>query len=120
MGGEAFDGTGDQNDICNTCGMRRWWHEENQPRHEFTLDEAAIRLPQVPASTPGPPQMQSGDLVLRLALLKAGVITETNLTEAEVWVREAQRTGKALIVGDDGFVLESAEGLAREVGTHGG
>jgi len=116
MGGEAPD----MNDICDTCGLRRWWHEENNPSHAFVGEEGGpMRVSEVPTRVSPPSSVTPGDLILRLALVKAGIVTEMQLTESEAWVREAARTGKALVVDQGEFLLDSVEGVAEKVATSG-
>jgi hypothetical protein len=49
------------------------------------------------------------DPVLRLTLIKLGVLTEADLSEAEVWIRQAADQGLAVSVADGEFVLLSIE-----------
>ena len=50
-----------------------------------------------------------GDPVLRLALIKAGVITELNLAESETWLRTAAEQGMAVVLEEGEFHLVSIE-----------
>jgi hypothetical protein len=59
-----------------------------------------------PAKPPRDEVHIAGDPVLRLALMKLGIITPMSLDEAEMWMREASRQGKALTVTDGQFTLE--------------
>lgn len=103
-----------KNDICDDCGLRRWWHEQNETRHTFKLkdDKGPKKLEPAP---PPPKPMMLGDPVIRAALVKCGVLTEIQITEAEAWVREAARQGKALVIQEGSYTLKDAEAVAREV-----
>ena len=94
-------------DICQVCRQTLRWHEENKPRHEFIrLGESPnIHEREVPAPTP----LKSGDPVLRMALMKLGVLTETDLTETETWIRHAAEQGMAVTVVEGEFKLLTIE-----------
>lgn len=94
--------------ICQVCSQTEGWHIQHRPMHSFVAEGEAPRL----AETPPPPQPvmnMRGDPVLRLALLKAGVITEQNLGEAEVWLRQAAEQNLAVVYEGETFKLVSIE-----------
>jgi hypothetical protein len=93
--------------LCQICQQPWEWHEQHHPRHQFigSEDDPRLGLAQVPT----PSNSMRGDPVLRLALIKAGVISEVNISEAEVWVREAAATGQAVVVDSGEFKLVSIE-----------
>jgi hypothetical protein len=84
---------------CKVCGQTEEWHQEHKPMHEYSGDVGQIVVPE--PKQPGKPPMQRGDLVLRMALLKKGLITEVELGEAELWVEQAQLRNQALTVEPD-------------------
>jgi hypothetical protein len=88
--------------LCSTCGQSWQWHVDHTPRHEFTNpgEESRVKDPPPPVSAP-----RVGDPVLRLALIKAGVITELNLEEAQMWMNEAVVQGKAVMVAQGEYKL---------------
>lgn len=103
------------NELCDSCGLRKWWHDQNSPEHPFrSVGDKGERFKQ--DQPPPPTPIQLGDPIARVALIRAGVLTEMQLTEAEAWVREASRQGKALVVTHEGFELVEVEVVAKEVG----
>lgn len=90
--------------ICQLCHQDDQWHREHKPKHAFVgPDDDPILL-----ADPGPvvpPTTQRGDPVLRLALVKSGALTDHQIFEAEIWIREAAETGKAVVVEDGVFKL---------------
>jgi hypothetical protein len=106
-----------QNDVCDTCGLRRWWHDQNGPQHEFRGAEDKVPQGNRMETPPEPPTpMRLGDPVLRAALIRRGVLNESDFDEAEAWLREAARQGKALIVDSTGYSLQEVEVVAKAVG----
>lgn len=93
---------------CQVCHMTREWHEQHKPRHSYIADGDDPRLGQ-PTPPVQLPSALRGDPVLRLALVKSGVIPETAIQEAEVWVREAAASGQAVVVDGGEFKLISVE-----------
>jgi hypothetical protein len=97
---------------CKFCGAAESDHEGRV--HSFVAEGEAGRLPspkelkqrgalkQAAASAPEgsnrTPSTQSGDIALRLALLQAGVITPTQLEEAEKRLEQ----GGLIIVREEG------------------
>lgn len=73
----------DDDPQCRMCGQTRSWHQENGPRHQFTLPDGSTPL-KAPDEVP---EMKRVDLpfdpVLRMALINAGVITTDQLRQAE-------------------------------------
>jgi len=94
--------------ICQICHQPWEWHQSHKPRHEFvgTGDDPRLGQAQAPAA---PSTSMRGDPVLRLALVKAGVISEADIAEAEVWVREAASSGQAVVVDGGQYGLVSVE-----------
>jgi hypothetical protein len=88
--------------LCTTCAQPWQWHLDHKPRHEFTNPGEDSRVKEPPAPVTAP---RLGDPVLRLALIKAGVIKELNLDEAQIWLNEAVQQGKAVVVVDGEFKL---------------
>lgn len=103
----------DMLEICRICSQTKEWHKIHQPKHQFVGLNDSDSLHEVPSPTPAPIKM--GDPVLRLTLIKAKVITEADITESEVWLREAANQGKAVVVVDGEFkLLTIEEWIARE------
>lgn len=73
----------DDDPRCSLCGQTRSWHQENGPRHHFTLSDGSTPL----KMSDEVPQMKRVDLpfdpILRMALVNAGVITTDQLRQAE-------------------------------------
>lgn len=86
-------------DYCKTCGKPR----SNHPfRHAFVGVGDSPALVEVPVVTPGPPDrpplglgedrvrvMPPGDSILRLALMRAGLITVEDLEKVEAELKGA-------------------------------
>ena len=85
---------------CITCGQTEDWHRDHKPRHTFTT-EAGTPLEETPSPAPPPTVGGSGDPVLRLALLRAGVLTEENLSQATQWLQAARENGQAVLILPD-------------------
>ena len=94
-------------DLCMVCRQTFQWHVENKPLHEFVREGEAPNIRE--RQTPTPPVMKGGDPILRLALIKAGVITEANLAVTETWIRQAADQGMMVAVVDGEFKLFSIE-----------
>lgn len=91
-------------DVCRTCGQTYGWHEENKPIHPFNDGQAGAaaflgarrdrdtkrgeKSPQRGAEPP-PRVVWPTDPVLRVALIRAGVITPEDLRSAEEELRTA-------------------------------
>lgn len=92
--------------MCQLCHQDEQWHREHHPKHAFVGPEDDPVL----SVDPGP-KMPSvsmrGDPVLRLALVKAGLIEEGQIQEAEFWVREAAEQGAGVVVEEGEFKLLS-------------
>ena len=95
-------------DLCQICRQDEDWHREHKPKHKFIAEGETPRLMEEPAEVTPTPGLR-GDPVLRLALLKAGVLTDMNLLEAEVWIREAANAGGAVVIEDGEFKVLSLE-----------
>jgi len=83
---------------CAICENTWAWHQANKPQHAFMAEGEGGRL--VPVSEIEQPQAK-GDLILRLALVKAGVITDADLNEAEQQVNKARELGRVLMLEPD-------------------
>ena len=59
-----------------------------------------MRLPTPPPESVAP-NLPRGDLIVRLALMKKGILTDVDLAEAEFWVRESVLRAQALEVVPD-------------------
>jgi hypothetical protein len=97
--------------LCSTCGNTWQWHQDHKPRHDFVNagEEAKLQQP-----TPPLPAPKSGDPILRLALIKTGVILEKDLDEAQLWLNEAIQQGKAVVVENNAYQLvDFAEQIQR-------
>lgn len=72
---------------CSICGKDERWHRENEVLHAFSLDgrlkKAESPPPSKPVSQERPKVNIQGDPVLRMALIRAGVITPEDLTQVE-------------------------------------
>lgn len=80
--------------VCEVCGHSLEWHRQNQTAHVFSDDGRIIQRSRSQASDPVSeenPRMQlAGDPVLRMALIRKGVITPEDLDEVE---NELRATG---------------------------
>lgn len=85
----ADAGTINMADLCGACGRTRQWHRDNHPHHQFTSELEGRLEPEVRVQPPE--KVTSGDAVLRLALVKAGVLTDSDLEVAERVLRLAQQ-----------------------------
>lgn len=94
--------------ICQLCHQTEEWHREHHPKHAFVGPDDDPRLHEDPGPEK-PSVSMRGDPVLRLALVKAGVIEEGQISEAEFWVREAAAAGSAVVIEDGGFKLLTLE-----------
>ena len=72
---------------CAICGKDQAWHRENNSAHAFSTDGQLSRRA---SSQSGDPSSQNrprintgGDPVLRMALIRKGVITPEDLTQVE-------------------------------------
>jgi hypothetical protein len=107
-------------DVCQVCHQDEQWHMDHKPRHFFVREGEAPRLGEVIPPT-AHPSTRIGDPVLRLALIKAGVLAEGDLSEADVWLRESANQGMAVIVEDGTYKLVAIEEwIAREAGKNAG
>lgn len=74
-------------DDCLICGKSEQWHRDNNPSHSFSVDGRLVkRAPSqanLPSSQNQPQIATGGDPVLRMALIRAGVITPEDLTQVE-------------------------------------
>lgn len=72
---------------CLICGKDEQWHRENNPAHAFSLDGRLTRAQRQPDAKPVSqerPRIQGGgDPVLRMALIRKGIITPEDLTQVE-------------------------------------
>lgn len=106
-------------EVCQVCRQSREWHNHHAPRHRFvgpndSLENWGIEEPPTPPIVAA----RGGDMILRLALVKAGVISELDLTAAQVWMQEAQNHGMAVVVEAGEYKLVPVEEmLARLVKT---
>jgi len=86
-------------DLCLVCGQTRRWHMEHNPHHEFSSTSST---PQVPEQTkikdPSSPVGLRGDVVLRLTLLRKGLVSEAELEETRFLVERAAEMGRALVL----------------------
>lgn len=108
----------DRDEHCRVCGQTREWHMIHRPYHVFTNDSTRISLP-------GPPPQQRpmlvGDMVLRLTLLKKGIVTDFELAETKLWFERAAEMGQVVILEPDGenggfkFRLATPDQLAQEL-----
>ena len=94
--------------ICQVCSQTEGWHRQHNPMHSFVAEGEAPRLGVPPDPIP-PPTTMRGDPILRLALLKAGVITEPDLATAEKWMRTAAEQGMTVSVEDGEYKILSIE-----------
>jgi hypothetical protein len=87
----------DLDQVCAVCGQTRRWHMEHKPHHEFSVDSTVPTVPQ-----PKPQELQSpqlrGDIVLRLTLLRKGLVSEAELEETRSLVERAAEMGRALVL----------------------
>ena len=79
---------------CQVCGKDRQYHRDNDVAHAFSDDGRIIKRSHAQASDPvsqEKPGMQlSGDPVLRMALIRKGVITVEDLDQVD---HELRSTG---------------------------
>lgn len=88
---------GRADDLCGVCGQSRFWHSTHHPRHKFVARGEEMVLEEVGADASGAPsdaapalggepptrRMPPADLVLRAALIRAGVISNDDLLQME-------------------------------------
>lgn len=72
---------------CDICGKDEKWHRENDSAHAFATDGRLIRRAQSQSNDPSsqnrPRINTGGDPVLRMALIRKGIITPEDLTQVE-------------------------------------
>ncbi len=77
--------------VCEVCGNTAAWHREKTPAHAFSLDGQLNRAKpsQVnnPSSEGTPGIKQGGDPVLRMALIRKGLLTVEDLDQVEAEIR---------------------------------
>ncbi len=88
-------------DRCAVCRQDLTWHKENEPRHPFTPEGTQISLEMPEPEVQHVPASYSGDLVLRLTLMKLGLITEKDLSHTRHMVELASQQKKSLVVVAD-------------------
>lgn len=93
--------------LCQLCHQDDQWHREHKPKHKFVGPDDDPRL--VMDVPPQPDRSVRGDPVLRLALVKAGVVTDGDIMEAEILIRTAAEEGMAVVVEDGQYRLLSIE-----------
>ncbi len=80
------------NEVCKYCHKDRQWHRDHpEVKHEFTTNgplqakSSPVAPPpgDVPSSVPAPRPLPPGDPVLRMALIRAGVLSPQQLTDVE-------------------------------------
>lgn len=97
--------------LCTTCGQNEQWHHDHKPRHAFTNPGEETRRVDQPAPTPTP---RSGDPLLRLVLMKKGLICQDDFDVAERFLSVAQQLNRAVLVEDGEYKLvDMAEFLQR-------
>jgi hypothetical protein len=112
---------------CEVCQQTEEWHREHHPMHQFSPEGTEVRLT-VPESPPEPPGQghvkPGGDLLLRLTLIKLGLITQQELDHTQRAMELAVQQGKALVVVPDPedagqlrFQLLGLNDLAQSVAT---
>lgn len=92
-------------DRCQVCNQTLEFHHTNPLKHEFVdTGGQPATIEELPASAARPSGSKagggSGDAVLRLALVKAGVITEADLEEAQMWYTVAEGGAALTLVPD--------------------
>lgn len=94
-----------QDDRCRSCGQSKEWHEQNNPRHQFVPPDdsgPAVQLPDPPTPPPATATPRiSGDPILRMALLKKGLLSQADIAEARTWMDEGFQRGLAVVVVPD-------------------
>jgi hypothetical protein len=112
----------DMEDVCRVCGQTRRWHMEHKPHHEFSIVSAVPTLPKAEAV----PTLR-GDIVLRLTLMRKGLVSEVELEETRRLVERAAEFGRAVVLEPDPegitgwkFNLVTQEELIQRVVSEGG
>ena len=94
--------------LCKLCGNTQQWHRETPTQHQFIPmdgDLSGINARKEKPKQPTQVQPQ-GDPVLRIALLRAGVLTPDDLKKAE----DDLKSGQPIIVFVDGSDLPQRNG----------
>jgi hypothetical protein len=94
--------------VCIVCLQTKEWHRVHHPKHKFVSEGEEPKLEEEQAPT-SPSNSMRGDPVLRLALIRAGVIDEAQVAEAEIWVREAAAQGGAVTIENGEYKLLTIE-----------
>jgi hypothetical protein len=95
--------------MCQLCHQDGEWHRTHHPKHAFVGPDDDPVLIEALVQSPPPSNSMRGDPVLRLALVKAGLLLDEQIFEAEVWVREAASAGGAVVVENGEFKLLSVD-----------
>jgi hypothetical protein len=89
----------DRDQRCTVCGQTLGWHQDHSPQHMFQAEGGPLEVPKPKESAP--PPIMRGDLALRLALLKKGLLSEFELAQAEEWMHQASLRGQAVTIEPD-------------------
>lgn len=73
--------------VCSICKQTKKWHEEHKPHHTFQTEGGSLEEASYEAPTPNKGVKTPFDPVLRFLLIKKGIITPDELSEAETMLR---------------------------------
>lgn len=89
---------------CRTCGQTWAWHEEHKPRHKFVDADSDLPDglgPKAQKKGEKPAVIQKGwpsDPVLRIALVRKGILSMADIEAAEAELREAAGRGGGVVL----------------------
>jgi hypothetical protein len=86
---------------CEACGNTADWHTINQPHHPFSAKGSPVQLLEQPDDVQRAPISFSGDLVLRLTLMKLGLVSDRDLSHTRHMVEMASQQKKSIVVKPD-------------------
>jgi hypothetical protein len=99
----------DENSVCRICGQTFSWHQDNRPRHPF-IEKHSDRVMPLGKNKEEKKQQDKpkkvvletrewpSDPILRIALVKKGILTQADILAAEAELREAAESGGVIQV----------------------
>lgn len=85
----------ESSELCGVCGLVEARHDD-QIRHEFSPEGNLRQKP--PPRSDTKPTLSSGDPILRIALIRKGILTPDELSAAEEDFQHARSTGEPLVI----------------------
>lgn len=81
---------------CRRCGQTEEWHRDNRPQHRFDTEAGPLTMDSQPGEKPR--LNTSGDPILRIALIRAGILTPQEIDQAAKDFENAQSTGQPIVI----------------------